>query len=173
MASLGCRDDCFQPFLYRFADLQWAPGNALRRISHLMLKLAVSRSVCWLLSLLIILPLNSCTTLQPVKGGSNNLPARIRAQKLISEGDRVEIRTVQNEAYIFKVSAVDDELVQGDAVTVRIDDIAELRLRRFNAQKTAGLAVVIVGLVVMAAIAINDSANNICSGGGCAPDTGL
>jgi hypothetical protein len=138
-----------------------------------MLKVAAIRSLCWLLSLLIILPLNGCTTLQPVEGGNNNLPARIRAQKLIREGDRVEIRTVQDEAYTFKVTEVDDELVRGDAVTVRIDDIAELRLRRFNAQRTAGLVVVIVGLVVMAAIAINDSANNICSGGGCAPDTGL
>ena len=137
-----------------------------------MLKTAASRSVCWLLSLLIILPLNGCTTLQPVEGGNNNLPARIRAQKLISEGDRVEIRTIQNEAYTFRVSDVDDEVVRGGAVTVRIDDIAELRLRRFNPQRTAGL-LVIAGLVVMAAIAINDSANNLCSGGGCAPDTGL
>ena len=125
------------------------------------------------MSLLIVLPLNGCTTLQSVEGGNNNLPARIRAQKLISEGDRVEIRTVRNEVYTFKVSEVDDELVRGGAVAVRIDDIAELRLRQFSAQRTAGLVGLIVGLVVVAAIAINDSANNICSGGGCAPDTGL
>ena len=125
------------------------------------------------MSLLLILPLNGCTTLQPVEGGNNDLPARIKAQKLISEGDRVEIRTVQNEACTFKVSEVDDEWVRGGAVTVRVDDIAELRLRQFNAQRTAGLVVVIVGLVVIAAIAYNDSANNICSGGGCVTDTGL
>ncbi len=67
---------------------------------------------------------------------------------------------------------VDDEIVRGDAVSVRIDDIADLRIRRFSGQRTAGLVVVMVGLIVIAAIAFNDSANDICSDGGCVPEVG-
>lgn len=131
-----------------------------------------SKCLCWLLSVLIILPLKGCSTIQSVEGSNDDLPSRIRAENLISEGDRVEIRTIRNERYRFEVLGVDDEIVRGDAVSIRIDDIADLRIRRFSGQRTAGLVVAIVGLIVIAAIAFNDSANNICSDGGCAPEVG-
>ena len=109
--------------------------------------------------------------MQPVEGGNDNLLSRIRAQNLISEGDRVEIRTTDGREYRFKVLDVDDETVRGNADSVRIDDIAELSVRRFSGQRTVGLVVVILGLFVITTIAAANSSNYFRSGDNCAPDS--
>lgn len=97
------------------------------------------------------------------------MPSSIRAQNLIREGDRVEIRTVDDEEYRFKVLSVDDEIVHGNAVSVRIDDNADLSVRRFSGQRTVGLVVVVLGLIVIAAVGASNSVDNICSGNSCDP----
>lgn len=133
--------------------------------------MTMSKSLCWLLMFIIVYPLNGCTIMQAVEGGNDNLPSRIRAHKLVGEGDRVEIRTIDGQEYRFKVLDVDDETVRGDADSARIDDIAELSVRRFSGQRTVGLVVVILGLFVITAIAAANSSNNFCSGDNCAPDS--
>ena len=133
-------------------------------------KTRLSNSLCWLLAIIMVLPLNGCTITSPVDGGNDDLPSRIRAQHLISEGDRVEIRTVDDREYRFKVRDIDDEFVRGDDVSVRIDDIAALSVRRFSGQRTAGLVVLVVGLFVVATVAAGNSVKNICSGDRCDPD---
>lgn len=110
-----------------------------------MLKLLSSRNLCWLLSLLIVFPLNGCTVLQPVEGGNDRLSTKIKAQSLINKGDRVEIRTIDNREYRFRVQDIDDDFVRGDAVSVRIDEIANLSVRRFSRQRTVALVGVIIG----------------------------
>ncbi len=130
------------------------------------------RRLCWPLSVLMLLPLNGCTTVQQIENANGNLPATIRAQGVISPGDHVEIRTIGNEEYRFKVAYVDDEVVRGDAAEVPIDDIAELSVRKFSGGKTAGLVAVIVGLIVIVWIAV-EGANNICQSGGCSSPSGI
>ena len=109
---------------------------------------------------IIAFPLNGCTIMQPVEGGNDSLPSKIRAQNLIREGDRVEIRTIDKGEYRFKVLDVDDEIVRGGAVSVPIDDIAALNVRRFSGQRTVALVVVALGLIVIAAIGAENSTEN-------------
>lgn len=125
-----------------------------------MVKMRMPRSLCWLLSFIIVFPLNGCTIVEPVASGDGNLPSRIRAENLISEGDRVEIRTVDDREYQFEVVAVDDDIVRGKAVSVRIDDIAELSVRRFSGQRTAALVVVVIGAWLAIMEAAGNSARN-------------
>ena len=134
-------------------------------------KTRLSNSLCWLLAVVMVLPLNGCTITTPVDGGNDTLPSRIRAENLINEGDRVEIRTVDEREYRFKVHDVDDEFVRGDDVSVRIDGIADLSVRRFSGQRTAGLVVLVVGLIVVATVGAGNSAKNFCSGDSCNPDS--
>lgn len=135
-----------------------------------MLRVTTLKSLCWLLAFVIAFPLNGCTIYQPVDGDDDNLPSRIRAGQLISEGDRVEIRTIDDREYRFRVLGVDDDVVRGKAVSVPIDDIADLSVRRYSGQRTAALVVVIVGIAVAVSYAASNSVKNICSDGGCAPD---
>jgi hypothetical protein len=123
-------------------------------------KTRLSNSLCWLLAIIMVLPLNGCTITSPVDGGNDDLPSRIRAQHLISEGDRVKIRTVDDREYRFKVRDVDDEFVRGDDVSVRIDDIAALSVRRFSGQRTVALVVVVILSVYAISIAASNSAEN-------------
>jgi len=120
----------------------------------------MSKSLCWLLTIIIVFPLNGCTIYQPVAGGEDNLPSRIRAENLIHEGDRVEIRTIDDTKYKFKVLEVDEEIVRGDAVSVRIDDIAALSVRRFSGQRTVALVVVVIVSLYSMSIAASNSAKN-------------
>ena len=112
----------------------------------------MSKSVCWLLTFIVLFPLNGCTITQAVEGGNESLPSKIRAQNLINGGDRVEIRTIDDREYRFKVLEVDDETVRGESVSIRIDEIADLSVRRFSGQRTVGLVVATLGLVIIAAV---------------------
>ena len=70
---------------------------------------------------------------------NEDLQERIRKGQLTKVGDYVIIHTLDNIKYEFTVDGIDEETIEGDGISVQIDNIAALETKTFSAEKTAQL----------------------------------
>ena len=100
------------------------------------------RRVCRLvacLTLIACVTVNTgCTTTRAHDIYNEGLQERIREGNLIKPGDYVTIHTRDNTVHEFKVSAIDDQHVEGRHISLPIDDIAALKTESLDIAKTVG-----------------------------------
>lgn len=102
----------------------------------------------------MLLVLVGCTSMKPVATQPSDLGRQISAGHLVAVGDDVEVVTADGEQHRFRVTAVDEGAIRGTEITIPIDTIADLRVRKFSEAKTAllagGVTVSVIGLFVTA-----------------------
>jgi len=92
----------------------------------------------------------ACTSLQPIEpAGGNGSP--IAYQAVLTPGDRVRINTADGQTHEFRVSAVYDDRIDGEEISISIDQIVSVETRVFNKGKTAAL--VLTGVVALKGLA--------------------
>lgn len=110
------------------------------------------------LALTMLLVLAGCTSMNPVRSKQVDLTTQIRSGHVVARGDNVEIVTTDGERHRFRVTAIDQTTVNGSEIAIPIDTIVELKVRRFDGDKTAGLiggiAASVVGIYVLALSAL-------------------
>lgn len=104
-----------------------------------MRRVTSSSLVCWLLSFAVLFPLGGCSTMTSGGVYNEDLQERIRKGQLTKVGDYVIIHTLDNTNYEFTVDGIDEETIEGDGISVQIDNIAALETKTFSAEKTAQL----------------------------------
>lgn len=113
---------------------------------------------CKIISVLVIINLIGCTSLQTIEATPDKLHEQIRHESLVKVGDKVRIITDNKKEYQFVVTAInedeirgydvtipfysnnEDEEIRGDDVTIPIDSIEALETHQISTGKTALLA---------------------------------
>jgi hypothetical protein len=90
-----------------------------------------------LISVLTIILLTACSSLQPIEMDPTSLQQSIKADKLIKIGEKVIIFTNYEKSYEFNVVSVTETEVIGKSVSVPIKDIIALKTAEFSGGKTA------------------------------------
>ena len=98
-----------------------------------------------LITLLTVLSLAACTTLQTVPAGQNTYA------NTVMRGDQVRVTTRDGRVHQFKVNDVTANEFSGDGQTVAFADVTQLEKRQPATGKTVALIAIIVGLGVAAA----------------------
>ena len=108
------------------------------------------------ISILVIINLIGCTSLQTIEAPPDKLHEQIRRENIVKIGDKVRIITEDQKEYQFVVTAIYEDNIRGEDVTIPIDSIVTLETREFSTGKTVLLGVGITGtvLLVLAAILI-------------------
>jgi hypothetical protein len=111
---------------------------------------------CKIISILIIINLIGCTSLQTIEAPPYKLHEQIRHENLVKVGDKVRIITEDQKEHQFVVTAINEDEIRGEDVTIPIDSIVTLETREFSTGKTVLLGVGITGtvLLILAAILI-------------------
>jgi hypothetical protein len=107
-------------------------------------------------SILVIINLIGCTSLQTIEAPPDKLHEQIRHEHLVKVGDKVRIITEDQKEHQFVVTAINEDEIRGEDVTIPIDSIVTLETREFSTGKTVLLGVGITGtvLLILAAILI-------------------
>jgi hypothetical protein len=106
------------------------------------------------ISILVIINLIGCTSLQTIEVPPDKLHEQIRRENLVKVGDKVRIITEDQKEHQFVVTAIYEDEIRGKDVTVPIDSIVTLETREFSAGKTVLLGVGITGTVLLIATAL-------------------
>jgi hypothetical protein len=101
-------------------------------------------------SILVIINLIGCTSLQTIEAPPDKLHEQIRHENLVKVGDKVRIITEDQKEHQFVVTAIDDDEIRGEDVTIPIDRVVTVETREFSAGKTALLAGGITGTLLIA-----------------------
>ena len=104
-----------------------------------MRRVTSSSLVCWLLSFAVLFHLVGCSTITSEDIYNEDLQEKIRNGQLIEKGDYVIIHTLDNKKYEFTVDGIDEETIEGNGISVQIDNIAALETKTLSVEKTAGL----------------------------------
>ena len=104
-----------------------------------------------IISLLAIVNLIGCTSLQTIDAPPDQLHQQIRHESVVKVGDKVRIVTKDQEEHQFVITALDENEIRGADVTIPIDSIATLETREFSTGKTVLLGVSITGTVLLIA----------------------
>ena len=107
--------------------------------SGLMRRFTSSSLVCWLVSFAVLFHLGGCSTMKSGGVYNEDLQERIRKGQLTKVGDYVIIHTLDNTKYEFTVDGMNGETIEGDGISVQIDNIAALETKTFSPEKTAQL----------------------------------
>jgi hypothetical protein len=111
-----------------------------------------------LLLVTVLLLLAGCTSMSAIKSKTADLGTQIRSGHVVAHGDNVEIVTTDGQQHRFRVTTIDETTVNGSEISVPIDTIAELKVRKFDEGKTAGLiggiTATVVGLWLLAVSAM-------------------
>jgi hypothetical protein len=112
-----------------------------------MAKYAVFQKI---ISILVIINLIGCTTLQPIKAQPDELQDRIRHEDLVKVFDDVKIFTEDGKEHRLRVTSIDSKKivgvrvtsvdgkeVLGDSVTIPVDSIVGLETEEIHYGKTA------------------------------------
>jgi cytochrome c biogenesis protein ResB len=110
---------------------------ALRGSGKTLISGLIHTKLFRLISLLLVVSLGACSTFKPVELSERELQSKIRSEQLIKTGDHVKIFTSDGKKHQLTVKYVDDEIVQGHRISVRIDDIVALESGTFSGGKTA------------------------------------
>lgn len=107
-----------------------------------------------LLLLTMLLVLAGCSSMNPVKSKTVDLGTQIRSGHVVARGDSVEIVTTDGRQYRFRVTAIDETTVNGSEISVPIDTITELKVRKFSEARTAmligGITTSVIAMFVLA-----------------------
>jgi hypothetical protein len=102
-----------------------------------------------LISFLIIINFIGCTSLQTIEASPDKLHEQIRRENLVKVGDKVRIITEDQKEHQFVVTAIYEDEIRGEDVTIPIDSIVTLETREFSTGKTVLLGVGITGAVLL------------------------
>jgi hypothetical protein len=121
-----------------------------------------------IISVLLIINLIGCTSLQTIEAPPDKLHEQLKHEHLVKVGDKVRIITEDKKEHQFVVTAITEDEIRGEDVTIPIDSIIALETRKFSTGKTALLAGGITGtmLVIMIIIAVAVAPAAILSAGG-------
>jgi hypothetical protein len=103
-----------------------------------------------IISILVIINLIGCTSLQTIEAPPDRLHEQIRHENLVKVGDKVRIITEDQKEHQFVVTAINEDEIRGDDVTIPIDSIVTVETRQFSAGKTTLLAGGITGTLLIA-----------------------
>jgi hypothetical protein len=102
-----------------------------------------------IISILLILNLIGCTSLQTIEAPPDKLHEQIRNENLVKVGDKVRVITEDKKEHQFVVTAINEDEIRGEDVTIPIDSIVTVETRKVSAGKTALLAGGITGTVLV------------------------
>jgi hypothetical protein len=109
------------------------------------------RTMFWkITSILVIINLIGCTSLQSIDAPPNKLHEQIRHENIIRAGDKVNIITETQKEVKFVVTAINDDEIHGKDVTVPIDSIVSVQKHEFSSNKTIFTGIGTVMLIVAA-----------------------
>lgn len=106
------------------------------------------------ISILVIINLIGCTSLQTIEAPPDKLHEQIRRENLVKVGDKVRIITEDQKEHQFVVTAIYENEIRGEDVTIPIDSIVTLETREFSTGKTVLLGVGVTGTVLLIAAAL-------------------
>lgn len=122
-----------------------------------------------IISILLIINLIGCTSLQTIEAPPDKLHEQIRHENLLKVGDKVKIITEDQKDYQFVVTAINQDEIRGEDVTIPIDSIAAVQTRELSTGKTAllagGITATMLVVMIIIAIAIAPAAILASSGG--------
>jgi hypothetical protein len=111
---------------------------------------------CKIISIMVIINLIGCTSLQTIEAPPDKLHEQIRHENLVNVGDKVRIITEDEKEHQFVVTAINESEIRGKDVTVPIDSIVSVQKREFSSNKTTftviGTLMVIVAAVPVIAV---------------------
>ncbi|MGB7934555.1 MAG: hypothetical protein WCH04_20480 [Gammaproteobacteria bacterium] len=107
-----------------------------------------------IISILLIINLIGCTSLQTIEAPPEKLHEQIRHENLVKVGDKVRIITEDQKEHQFIVTAIYEDEIRGEDVTIPIDSIVTLETREFSTGKTVLLGAGITGTVLLILAAI-------------------
>jgi hypothetical protein len=90
-----------------------------------------------IISILLIINLIGCTSLQTIESPPDKLHEQIRHENLVKVGDKVRIITEGQKEHQFVVTAINADEIRGEDVTIPIDSIVTVETREFSAGKSA------------------------------------
>jgi len=102
-----------------------------------------------IVSILVIINLIGCTSLQTIEAPPEKLHEQIRAQGIVKAGDKIRIITEDRKEHEFVVTAVTEDEINGKDVSIPIDSIVTLETREFSTGKTVLLGAGITGTVLL------------------------
>lgn len=102
-----------------------------------------------LISILVVINLIGCSTLQPIEAQPKELHDRIRHEHIVKVGDRVRIITEDAKEHQFQVTSIDANQISGESVTIPIESIVALETREISIGKTTLLAGGTIGIVFL------------------------
>jgi len=103
-----------------------------------------------IISILVIINLIGCTSLQTIEAPPDKLHGQIRHENLVKVGDEIKIITEDEKEHQFVVTAINESEIRGKDVTVPIDSIVSLQKREFDSNKTTFTGIGTVMLIVAA-----------------------
>ena len=121
-----------------------------------------------IISILLIINLIGCSSLQTIEAPPDKLHEQIRHENILKVGDKVKIITEDQKDYQFVVTAINQDEIRGEDVTIPIDSIAAVQTRVLSTGKTALLAggMTAGAILVMIIIAVAVAPAAILSAGG-------
>jgi hypothetical protein len=127
------------------------------------------RTTFWkIISVLVIINLIGCTSLQTIEAPPDKLHEQIRHASLIKVGDKVKIVTEDKKEHQFVVTAINNDEIRGEDVTIPIDSIEAVETREFSTGKTAllagGITAGTILVIIIIAVAVAPAAI-LASGG--------
>lgn len=121
------------------------------------------------INFLAVLNFIGCTSLQTIEAPPDKLHEQIRHENLLKVGDKVKIVTEDQKEHEFVVTAINEEEIRGEDVTIPIDSVAAVQTRELSTGKTAllagGITAGTILLMVIIAIAVAPAAILSASGG--------
>jgi hypothetical protein len=122
-----------------------------------------------IISVLLIIHLIGCTSLQTIEAPPDKLQEQIRHENLIKVGDRVKIITEDQKEHEFVVTAINEDEIRGEGVNIPIDSVVAVQTREFSTGKTAllagGIATGTILVIIFIAVAVAPAAILSASGG--------
>ena len=103
-----------------------------------------------IISILVIINLIGCTSLQTIEAPPDKLHEQIRHENLVKVGDKVKIITEDEKEDQFVVTAINESEIRGKDVTVPIDSIVSVQKREFDPNKSTFTGIGTVMLIVAA-----------------------
>ena len=93
-------------------------------------------------SILLLLTLVACTTMQPLKGDLS----KEEIANAIEPGDEINILTKSGGQHLIIVSSITEDIIIGGGKQFKIEDIERIEIKKLSGAGKAGAAVVGVGV---------------------------
>ena len=114
-------------------------------------------------SLVLVLYVSGCSSMQPVEMTQEELRESITAGEVFAEGKKARIFTEDETEHRIKVRQVTDDMVIGEETAVPIEEIVAVETKQFSGGRTLLLGAAYVGVMYFIALAVAPAA--ILAGG--------